>query len=296
MRYRKRCGNTRISIHALLAESDIMFVNLRVVDGSFLSTLSLRRATELVCGRTEPYVYFYPRSPCGERHDTSSLMKCQVKFLSTLSLRRATSFFNAFHKKGRVFLSTLSLRRATWLFRPCWKLFRYFYPRSPCGERLGSRQISAHRARFLSTLSLRRATWSSPRATMRTWKFLSTLSLRRATVCSSSVCTSSTISIHALLAESDHSPYRYKTDCCEFLSTLSLRRATTDMRHRLIKFGFLSTLSLRRATVKFSISGSAINDFYPRSPCGERRAEASPFPLSLYFYPRSPCGERPIRL
>ena len=34
---------------------------------------------------------FYPRSPCGERHDTSSLLKCQVKFLSTLSLRRATT-------------------------------------------------------------------------------------------------------------------------------------------------------------------------------------------------------------
>ena len=33
---------------------------------------------------------------------------------------------------------------------------------------------------------------------------------------------------------------------------------------------FLSTLSLRRATVKFSISSSSINDFYPRSPCGER--------------------------
>ena len=33
---------------------------------------------------------------------------------------------------------------------------------------------------------------------------------------------------------------------------------------------FLSTLSLRRATVKFSVSGSAISDFYPRSPCGER--------------------------
>ena len=38
-----------ISIHALLAESDIMFVNLRVVDGSFLSTLSLRRATATFC-------------------------------------------------------------------------------------------------------------------------------------------------------------------------------------------------------------------------------------------------------
>ena len=56
-----------ISIHALLAESDV--------------------APVLAVGRAG---YFYPRSPCGERHDTSALTKCQVKFLSTLSLRRAT--------------------------------------------------------------------------------------------------------------------------------------------------------------------------------------------------------------
>ena len=37
---------------------------------------------------------------------------------------------------------------------------------------------------------------------------------------------------------------------------------------------FLSTLSLRRATVKFSVSRSVISDFYPRSPCGERQANA----------------------
>ena len=36
-------------------------------------------------------------------------------------------------------------------------------------------------------------------------------------------------------------------------------------------------------------------DFYPRSPCGERRA--SPFSIFwiCHFYPRSPCGERPLR-
>ena len=58
-----------ISIHALLAESDI-----------------LKEHTD--CGRI--YCYFYPRSPCGER--PFSLL-CRI------------------------------------LFR------RYFYPKSPCGER-----------------------------------------------------------------------------------------------------------------------------------------------------------------
>ena len=79
---------------------------------------------------------------------------------------------------------------------------------------------------------------------------------------------------------------------------------------------FLSTLSLRRATA--ALSGGTLSDvdFYPRSPCGERRSEGTTATsratflstLSLrratvlvcppsvqpdYFYPRSPCGERP---
>ena len=33
-------------------------------------------------------------------------------------------------------------------------------------------------------------------------------------------------------------------------------------------------------------------NFYPRSPCGERRWQATVAWPSGYFYPRSPCGER----
>ena len=44
-----------------------MFVNLRVVDGSFLSTLSLRRATYDGLIASANFCNFYPRSPCGER-------------------------------------------------------------------------------------------------------------------------------------------------------------------------------------------------------------------------------------
>ena len=77
-----------ISIHALLAESDFV-QNYNTGVGTFLSTLSLRRATRLgllgwlrtlisihallaesdVCMTlTLRYCeYFYPRSPCGER-------------------------------------------------------------------------------------------------------------------------------------------------------------------------------------------------------------------------------------
>ena len=57
-----------ISIHALLAESDAERKQRHDSLSTFLSTLSLRRAT--VCGRLFCYAFFnfYPRSPCGERH------------------------------------------------------------------------------------------------------------------------------------------------------------------------------------------------------------------------------------
>ena len=102
---------------------------------SFLSTLSLRRATSAnfagsdnssnfyprsPCGERlgcdyplKFFKYFYPRSPCGERPLSRVNRRSRLSpFLSTLSLRRATcafmSLFGVF-----LFLSTLSLRRAT---------------------------------------------------------------------------------------------------------------------------------------------------------------------------------------
>ena len=37
-------------------------------------------------------------------------------------------------------------------------------------------------------------------------------------------------------------------------------------------------------------------DFYPRSPCGERRRTKAIAAKISNFYPRSPCGERPLHL
>ena len=69
--------------------------------------------------------------------------------------------------------------------------------------------------------------------------FLSTLSLRRATHRSASSLPSTSISIHALLAESD---------------------------------------------VKVSESGSTKPNFYPRSPCGERRQPPTPEPPRVFRF------------
>ena len=104
-------GWNPISIHALLAESDGLFMLYDTSALIFLSTLSLRRATLRVLDGSKSsiisihallaesdrlsrhlvgvYSYFYPRSPCGERLDKSKKLKME----------------------------------------------KYFYPRSPCGER-----------------------------------------------------------------------------------------------------------------------------------------------------------------
>ena len=58
-----------------------------------------------------------------------------------------------------------------------------------------------------------------------------------------------------------------------FLSTLSLRRATTIVKALDALERFLSTLSLRRATGTRSSRPHPSSDFYPRSPCGERRSD-----------------------
>ena len=132
---------------------------------SFLSTLSLRRATG---GMSERLI--------------------ATVFLSTLSLRRATFKKHIFFHQS-LFLSTLSLRRATIAGRitsngtkisihallaesDALKLTNtmlntYFYPRSPCGERpwtRGSRvtyvEISIHA--LLAESDARRASRQQP--------------------------------------------------------------------------------------------------------------------------------------
>ena len=111
---------------------------LRTPHHRFLSTLSLRRATLIEFRKLLHPSYFYPRSPCGERlYPIISLLIIPL-FLSTLSLRRATLHINR-TAETVIFLSTLSLRRATTAFYMDCQKSTYFYPRSPCGERLPAR-------------------------------------------------------------------------------------------------------------------------------------------------------------
>ena len=124
-----------ISIHALLAESD--------VTGSESQKLIL---------------HFYPRSPCGERHhygwswyddftiSIHALLAESDQAYSNIGSKRLIISIHALLAESDVcavtivpacgaFLSTLSLRRATHAGWQPWTVRRYFYPRSPCGER-----------------------------------------------------------------------------------------------------------------------------------------------------------------
>ena len=213
----------RISIHALLAESDQVFQ--RIAKPFRISIHALLAESDPLNLTTLPVLlYFYPRSPCGERPAKSYYFACPFVFLSTLSLRRATCI-NATVFVVDTFLSTLSLRRATWICTATLPVKVYFYPRSPCGERLAVLMISLLVSTFLSTLSLRRAT-DKPRA----------------------AAGALPISIHALLAESDASLVEMPRISAIFLSTLSLRRATAKVHKTVGHFCAYETIFLEIAS------------------------------------------------
>ena len=195
--------------------------------------------------------YFYPRSPCGERQLPPDPLALAILFLSTLSLRRATIMIITICIALK-FLSTLSLRRATQEQTATCICSCYFYPRSPCGERLVASRYTRGIDRFLSTLSLRRATHCQlPQ--MLSSVFLSTLSLRRAT---QAICSVIDFPL-------------------EFLSTLSLRRATRNVIDPDRDNGHFyprSPCGERRGMLTYFASA---RNFYPRSPCGERPVIAS---------------------
>ena len=195
----------RISIHALLAESDLGRAAVGSRMSKFLSTLSLRRATYGLCEGVSLLRNFYPRSPCGERRGTLS----DTSDVTAISIH------------------ALLAESDLWVLRKV-PLLSNFYPRSPCGERpIGT----------LRTVSVRNFYPRSP-CGERPWA-------------RGSRVTYVEISIHALLAESDGG-------------------SGVGNWPREI---FLSTLSLRRATGKVKVVEPGLANFYPRSPCGERRLD-----------------------
>ena len=157
----------------------------------------------------------------------------EAAFLSTLSLRRATCKINTRGREKMISIHAL-LAESDSRTKTVAAKIGHFYPRSPCGERLFTTIITICIARFLSTLSLRRAT---------------KIGRSNQSIIS--------ISIHALLAESDLNGMLTCWHSAVFLSTLSLRRATQT--HRQLP--------------------ASLSDFYPRSPCGERHLNLPSKPI-----------------
>ena len=244
----------KISIHALLAESDKPDKKAGSQEKDFYPR-SPCGERPFFYSLTACRQYFYPRSPCGERRGSSSKStRClrisihallaesdawcmsrktpvQAAFLSTLSLRRATLPETAAVVPSRQFLSTLSLRRATPRTKSTRSRRPYFYPRSPCGERLRARAAEGQRPE---------------------------------------------ISIHALLAESDggmvsnsdHRGYFYPRSPCGERPSFS----------RFSHSGFLNFYPRSPCGERLSALAPEQNTtqhFYPRSPCGERRVVSS---------------------
>ena len=243
-----------ISIHALLAESDV---------GGFGYGFGTGQD-------------FYPRSPCGERPPATSMEISAIRI--SIHALLAESDFHQFQilLPACIFLSTLSLRRATKCTLAQKSLRRYFYPRSPCGERRPRPVSNRQSADFYP-----RSPCGERQAVVR-FVQLSQSDFYPRSPCGERPegvllgATIKIISIHALLAESDAGshwravlpPDFYPRSPCgerrlphnhpHGRSHISIHAllAESDAFPTIIRMGeaiFLSTLSLRRATRWFRL-------------------------------------------
>ena len=263
---------TPISIHALLAESD----PTRPCKKSRMSKISIHALLAESDPRKLPEISrpknFYPRSPCGERLTEMRVALDDIK-ISIHALLAESDF---------------SIRRPA-------LAGRHFYPRSPCGERLQWTARCIISGAFLSTLSLRRATVTMARTRGFSSPFLSTLSLRRATVTGSE---SQKLILH-FYPRSPCGERPWHSEPGRDLGSDFYPRSPCGERrialHDLIKHFFISIHALLaesdeaedgyKDTLTISIHALLAEsdvgifgdkpyheNFYPRSPCGERRS------------------------
>ena len=184
-RLQRHCRDHGISIHALLAEGDVVSAVKGFGIPLFQSTPSSRRATPLrsACGRRIPF----QSTPSSRRATCGMMMSVPSKwpFQSTPSSRRATSEGGPAQGDGAISIHALLAEGD--LRTPAFYRWTYLT--------------------FQSTPSSRRATASGLAASAR-MEFQSTPSSRRATVNTPEADVEEVISIHALLAEGDSRRFR----------------------------------------------------------------------------------------
>ena len=241
---------SEISIHALLAESDRGYKVPPARDTTFLSTLSLRRATREVFNAVAVSIISI-HALLAE----SDLFRVAVpEHIIMISIHALLAESDT-PRLSRVvptpiFLSTLSLRRATSYSQHVTRPSGYFYPRSPCGERPHDAKGPGCVFHFYPRSPCGERLFKGDQGHI-----------------------SGDISIHALLAESDACMILMPR-CFEYFYPRSpcgerLNGRVCAVFPRL----FLSTLSLRRATLDAPEPSRHFAYFYPRSPCGERLGE-----------------------
>ena len=144
-------------LSTLPARSDRCSFRPRLRSTRFLSTLPARGATFVSPNLYSVVLYFYPRSPRGERRSKSSSFWAGILFLSTLPARGATRCGDPAPPAQTISIhapregsdpTTSTMRAAT----------ANFYPRSPRGERPMPKMASPRPTAFLSTLPARGAT------------------------------------------------------------------------------------------------------------------------------------------
>ena len=191
-------------------------------------------------------LYFYPRSPCGERPVTARIIDPTFGFLSTLSLRRATSAPVACGPDADISIHALLAESdATTANKALQKIISIH---ALLAESDGRQQeqdrvfgISIHALLAESDPTMQRA--------------LGVFS----------------ISIHALLAESDLSFIIYSiTDNCISIHALLAESDTVFSIFQVVIIISIHAL-LAESDKLLPLSFNVTIYFYPRSPCGERQ-------------------------
>ena len=246
----RRAGGP-ISIHALLAESDGLSPGAGLRWWKFLSTLSLRRATDQR-GKLARLGRISIHALLAE----SDMARCgfttpPTRFLSTLSLRRATAKRRRDVHRGRISIHAL-LAESDRLESINLLPDRYFYPRSPCGERpVDTAFMVSNDGNFYPR---------SPCGERRDGRGPDE--------------SDAVISIHALLAESDVHGLPHADDGGISIHAL-LAESDFPIFFSFFKNKLISIHALLAESDCLVLERLLFYpNFYPRSPCGERHCTA----------------------
>ena len=196
-----------------------------VPQGRFLSTLSLRRATCKLSGIVSPCFAISIHALLAESDCNTNRKRCCTELIS----------IHALLAESDACPSSLEYR------------YRYFYPRSPCGER--RHQQAAHAGASVISIHALLAESDGLQDNFNRKSRISIHALLAESDCGLYFKeASSHISIHALLAESDMVIWRSSVRSSNFYPRSPCGERPARFSTLLAQVLFLSTLSLRRAT------------------------------------------------